>query len=170
MAANCTIWLWSVSWLATSTSYPLVIIGSLYNLILFLINDIFTLSPPTYTHAQGEYLLDSDSALGKSTIRYFSASELPTSAPERFDILFAARFKWEADDIRTYVEDISFDTMHRDYLLLEHGRLIRGNEGKLWFCGKYKNKRGWFYLRVVIMIFIQISHLGLVCVVFCAEP
>ncbi|CAG8608875.1 5659_t:CDS:2 [Paraglomus brasilianum] len=97
---------------------------------------------PSLDLLRGEYLLDSDSALGKSTIRYFSASELPTSAPERFDILFAARFKWEADDIRTYVEDISFDTMHRDYLLLEHGRLIRGNEGKLWFCGKYKNKRG----------------------------
>ncbi|CAG8638669.1 6790_t:CDS:2 [Paraglomus occultum] len=97
---------------------------------------------PSLDLLRGEYLLDSDSALGKSTIRYFSASELPTSAPERFDILFAARFKWEADDIRTYVEDIAFDTMHRDYLLLEYGRLIRGSEGKLWFCGKYRNKRG----------------------------
>ncbi|KLO14630.1 hypothetical protein SCHPADRAFT_872384 [Schizopora paradoxa] len=65
--------------------------------------------------------------LQATTLKYFSAEDLPATPQERFADLFLTKSSWELDEITPFLEDIATDNKERDKLLMKYTRSVDRN-------------------------------------------
>lgn len=86
---------------------------------------------------RGQYLLDDKDG---NTIIYFPRTSLPSDPPARFQDLFLTREKWEADEMRPFIEDLVPEGQKKklDAMIIKYVRVQKMPNGKVIWSSRVR--------------------------------